>query len=92
VQSVLVFVFSHVIYCSSQTSQCFTASKGLSLVVVVVGVVIYSGCQQKSVTEEIPPEEDTVIIAKSEIDYPEEHERLMSRIHPHVVYQSVTTN
>ena len=40
--SVLVFVFSHYAFCSLQQSQCFTYSKGASLVVVVVGVLCYS--------------------------------------------------
>lgn len=41
-QSVLVFVFSHLIYCHWIASQCFTWSKGLSLVVVLSGIYLYS--------------------------------------------------
>ena len=40
--SVLVFIISHFAFCSLQKSQCFTISKGLSLVVVVLGVACYS--------------------------------------------------
>lgn len=40
--SVLVFIISHFAFCSLQQSQCFSVAKGLSLVVVVVGVVFYS--------------------------------------------------
>lgn len=42
VQSVVVFVISHFAFCSLQKSQCFTSSKGASLVVVVCGVTFYS--------------------------------------------------
>ena len=42
VQSVAVFVISHFAFCSLQRSQCFTRSKGASLVVVVCGVTCYS--------------------------------------------------
>lgn len=42
VQSVVVFVISHFAFCSLQKSQCFTASKGASLIVVVCGVLCYS--------------------------------------------------
>jgi drug/metabolite transporter (DMT)-like permease len=42
VQSVMVFVISHFAFCSLQRSQCFTRSKGASLVVVVCGVTFYS--------------------------------------------------
>ena len=42
VQSVVVFVISHFAFCSLQKSQCFTASKGASLIVVVFGVLCYS--------------------------------------------------
>jgi hypothetical protein len=41
-QSVLVFVASHFAFCSLQKSQCFTRGKGMSLVVVLFGVTIYS--------------------------------------------------
>ena len=40
--SVLVFIISHFAFCSLQSSQCFSISKGLSLVVVVLGVACYS--------------------------------------------------
>ena len=42
VQSVMVFVISHFAFCAFQRSQCFTTSKGASLVVVVCGVSCYS--------------------------------------------------
>ena len=42
IQSVLVFVISHYAFCSYQKSQCFTPAKGLSLIVVVCGVLTYS--------------------------------------------------
>jgi hypothetical protein len=42
VQSVAVFIASHFAFCSSQKSQCFTVVKGMSLVAVMVGVVLYS--------------------------------------------------
>lgn len=42
INSVMVFVLSHVAFCSIQQSQCFTYGRALSLVVVVVGVVGYS--------------------------------------------------
>jgi drug/metabolite transporter (DMT)-like permease len=41
-QSVVVFVASHFAFCSLQKSQCFTKGKGISLVVVLFGVTIYS--------------------------------------------------
>lgn len=42
VQSVLVFVASHFIFCSSQKAQCFSSAKGASLVIVLLGVTLYS--------------------------------------------------
>lgn len=42
IQSVMVFVISHFAFCAFQRSQCFTNSKGASLVVVVCGVSCYS--------------------------------------------------
>jgi drug/metabolite transporter (DMT)-like permease len=36
-QTVLVFLVSHFAFCSTQSSQCFTLSKGISLGVVVIG-------------------------------------------------------
>jgi P pilus assembly chaperone PapD len=42
VQSAFVFVLSHFAFCSYQVSQCFTYGKGASLVVVLVGVLMYS--------------------------------------------------
>ena len=41
-QSVLVFAISHFAFCSFQKSQCFTPEKGLSLMMVCVGVIVYS--------------------------------------------------
>lgn len=42
VQSVLVFATSHFAFCSFQKSQCFTPEKGLSLLLVCIGVIVYS--------------------------------------------------
>ncbi|RYH17551.1 DMT family transporter [archaeon] len=42
VQSVAIFIGSHFVFCSVQHSQCFSATKGCSLVMVTVGVVLYS--------------------------------------------------
>ena len=42
VQSVLVFGISHFAFCSFQKSQCFTPEKGVSLFIVVFGVLLYS--------------------------------------------------
>ncbi|CAE8598644.1 unnamed protein product [Polarella glacialis] len=41
VQGVAVFSLSHVLYCQRDESQCFTPLKGLSLVIVVLGVLLY---------------------------------------------------
>lgn len=41
-QSVLVFVASHFAFCSVEKAQCFTVPKGISLITVVIGVVVYS--------------------------------------------------
>ncbi len=48
-QSVVIFVLSHFAFCSVQRSQCFTPLKGLSLVVVLLGVVMYAQFQHKSI-------------------------------------------
>jgi drug/metabolite transporter (DMT)-like permease len=50
IQSVLVFVISHYAFCSFQASQCFSPAKGLSLIVVVCGVLMYSSFH-------LPPQE-----------------------------------
>lgn len=42
VSSTLVFVFGHVFFCTFQTSQCFSTSKGLSLAIVITGVTLYA--------------------------------------------------
>lgn len=41
-QAVLTFVSSHFAFCGIQPSQCFTATKGVSLAIVLTGVLIYS--------------------------------------------------
>eukprot|EP00929_Paragymnodinium_shiwhaense_P015533 TRINITY_DN123639_c0_g1_i1.p1 TRINITY_DN123639_c0_g1~~TRINITY_DN123639_c0_g1_i1.p1 ORF type:complete len:343 (+),score=69.92 TRINITY_DN123639_c0_g1_i1:80-1108(+) len=41
VQGCCVFIFSHVLYCGRDESQCFTPAKGVSLVVVMCGVACY---------------------------------------------------
>lgn len=41
-QSVAVFISSHFVFCASQKSQCFTTIKGISLVIVLAGVLLYS--------------------------------------------------
>ena len=52
--SVLVFIISHFAFCSLQKSQCFSVAKGLSLVLVVLGVASYSVFKPEKIT--IPPE------------------------------------
>lgn len=42
VQAVTTFISSHYAFCSIQRSQCFTPMKGLSLCIVLLGVVMYS--------------------------------------------------
>lgn len=42
-QAVLTFVTSHYAFCRSDASQCFTATKGASLAIVLLGVLIYCG-------------------------------------------------
>lgn len=46
VQSAIVFVSSHFAFCATQKSQCFSALKGISLSVVLFGVLLYSSCQE----------------------------------------------
>lgn len=48
VQSVAIFIASHYAFCSIQESQCFTPLKGCSLVVVIIGVLIYSSFKHQS--------------------------------------------
>lgn len=48
VKSVALFVVSHVAFCSVKESQCFTYWKGFSLVVVLVGVFVYTQFQPHS--------------------------------------------
>ena len=40
--TIFVFIASHFSFCGLQSSQCFTYGKGLSAVVVVLGVLCYS--------------------------------------------------
>lgn len=40
-QGVLVFVLSHLFYCQHDESQCFSPVKGVSLLVVISGVLVY---------------------------------------------------
>lgn len=47
-QAVTTFVSSHVAYCSTQRAQCFTPLKGVSLAVVLAGVLIYSAAVEHS--------------------------------------------
>eukprot|EP01029_Cantina_marsupialis_P031707 TRINITY_DN9201_c0_g1_i2.p1 TRINITY_DN9201_c0_g1~~TRINITY_DN9201_c0_g1_i2.p1 ORF type:complete len:234 (-),score=60.98 TRINITY_DN9201_c0_g1_i2:71-772(-) len=42
VQTVLVFGASHFFFCGKQESQCFDVIKGISVVVVVTGILVYS--------------------------------------------------
>lgn len=51
-QAVTTFVSSHLAFCSTQKSQCFTPLKGVSLVVVLAGVLIYSAAVEHSVQRE----------------------------------------
>ena len=41
VQSVSVFLASHIFYCGSHDSQCLTAMKGISMTIVIGGVLLY---------------------------------------------------
>ena len=41
-QATAVFICSHLLFCSSQQSQCFTTAKAWSLVLVVVGTTTYA--------------------------------------------------
>jgi hypothetical protein len=45
VQSVAIFVVSHFAFCSVQQSQCFSMIKGVSLLIVLLGVYIYTQYQ-----------------------------------------------
>jgi hypothetical protein len=47
-QTVLVFILSHFAFCSVQISQCFTVQKGISVIVVVLGVLGYSYYNMRS--------------------------------------------
>lgn len=47
VQSVAIFIASHYAFCNTQQSQCFTPLKGCSLIIVIIGVLIYSSFQLK---------------------------------------------
>ena len=61
-QAVLTFVTSHLAFCRIQTAQCFTPIKGVSLVVVLLGVMVYSqGADSVAVGEGVGDEEDTVV-------------------------------
>lgn len=42
VQSVLVFIASHWAFCNSRASECFSRTKALSLLIVSLGVYLYS--------------------------------------------------
>ncbi|KAL0238288.1 hypothetical protein GEMRC1_012761 [Eukaryota sp. GEM-RC1] len=53
VQSTLVFVTSHFLFCSTISSQCFSYAKGTSLLVVVCGVFLYSFAKQKTVNPKV---------------------------------------
>jgi drug/metabolite transporter (DMT)-like permease len=47
VQSVAVLLLSHEVFCSIEATQCFTRSKGVSLVVVLWGVFYYTAHTRK---------------------------------------------
>eukprot|EP01038_Epipyxis_sp_PR26KG_P007848 gene7848-10656_t len=47
-QTVIIFIFSHYAFCSIQKSQCFTISKGFSLLLVLLGVSIYTHYNDKN--------------------------------------------
>lgn len=50
--SIVVFSLSSLLFCSIQPHQCFTIFKGISTLIVVFGIVIYSlGSQQKEKKE-----------------------------------------
>lgn len=63
VQTVLVFLSSHFAFCSIQSSQCFTVAKGVSVVVVSVGVVLYSSFK-------LPANDPSYIIIPDQADTP----------------------
>ena len=63
VQTVIVFVGSHFAFCSLQSSQCFTPQKGISLAVVVIGVLGYSYFHQSSTPSQTRPTEGTYTYA-----------------------------
>jgi drug/metabolite transporter (DMT)-like permease len=42
IQSVIIFVASHIAFCSTQQSQCFTPTKAVSMIIVSLGVFMYS--------------------------------------------------
>lgn len=54
VQSVLVFAISHFAFCAFQSSQCWSPEKGISLFIVVIGVIVYSSFKtaKKQLSEE----------------------------------------
>lgn len=47
-RAVLVFAFSSIVFCSRQESQCFDTRRGVSTLVVVVGVLYYSWAKSQS--------------------------------------------
>ena len=63
VQSVLVFGISHFAFCSLQASQCFTPEKGISLFIVVCGVIVYSSFKLSKKTENT--EEEYLLASKT---------------------------
>ena len=53
VQAVSVFAASHVFFCSVDKNQCLTLGKGVSMVLVVCGVLLFSFAK-KSVGKQAP--------------------------------------
>ena len=55
-QAVAVFVASHLLFCASQASQCFSVPKAWSLVLVLAGTTLY-GLSTSSANREVAPED-----------------------------------
>jgi len=70
VQSVMVFVLSHFAFCSLSKSQCFSAGKATSLVLVVFGVFLYSNYKKDD--EESKEQRYAAVVSASSIEMYEE--------------------
>ena len=54
VQAVTTFVSCHFAFCHVQSSQCFTPCKGAALLIVLVGVMIYSLSSSQTTSSAVP--------------------------------------